>query len=234
MTVGELIAAFTSVAALVTALATPWTVFELRSQRLEGRRPELLPVRHPAYAKREEPPHPSWSWSESESVETPGSLWIPLFNIGSGPAKDILVIWEYPLLELVDAFNAASDGLPVPFLRPTGGNLLDYELIQKEPEESIASFNSSSHMRTSFQYVLPSAVANQSTPVPVPHMFLTLSSLCFGHPELLNTVLDRIGKIQMRVEYRDLANTKYERIFQCRYNFYVGTLEKVHGELTFE
>jgi hypothetical protein len=109
----ELITLLTSGAAFVTALATLWTVIELRSQRKDARKPELTPVRQAVYAKiTGEEPAPLtflWDrWSESRSKEPNGNYSIQLFNIGNGPAKDIHIAWEYQVDELVAIFNRAS------------------------------------------------------------------------------------------------------------------------------
>jgi hypothetical protein len=231
MTLTEL-TILTSCAALATALATLWTVFELRSQRIEGLRPELLPARHPAHAKCTGRLPSRWDWREVEFSERVGKAYsIPLFNIGSGPAKDITVIWEYPLLELVDAFNVASRRLDGPFLRRTGRTLLDYELVSRGTEKVISLFNSSAHIRTCFEYILPSAIGNKSTPVPVPLMFLVMCALCVNNVESLEAALDKVAKIRMRLEYRDLANSKYERIFHCQFRLFSVRVEEMSKEL---
>jgi hypothetical protein len=68
---------------------------------------------------------------------------------------------------------------------------------------------------------------------------MLLCSLCVGLVEshdldLLSRTLESVGAIKLRVEYRDLADVKYEKVFECKLHLSSFTAKEIFGYLTFD
>jgi hypothetical protein len=184
LTTNEWIDLLGSFASIVVAFATLYTVLELKAQRRDTHRPEVIPVRQMVEGKKSDDHQFGWpvNWRESDAPETSqGSrsffYRIRLHNIGSGPAKNVTVTWDYPLVKLIQHVNQVCQQ-----------DNQDFHL-EFEPDEMFISirsiggekdgeFNRTSNMSSLREYILRSSVEQQPTDISVPLAFILLNSIC--------------------------------------------------------
>jgi hypothetical protein len=244
LTTNEWIDLLGSTASVIVAFATLYTVLELKAQRRDAHRPEITPVRQLVEGKKPVggPPWP-WltNWREPDVSKPSGDsagidYRIRLHNIGSGPAKNVTLTWDYPLGKLIQQINQVCQK----------GNQ-DFH-IESEPDEFFisiksiggekdGSFNRAMNMLSQKEYILPSSVEQQPSGISLPLAFILLNSICASLPgktDLVLAVLEEVGKIGLRIEHYDMLDIKYINSFQCRIDYHRISSDAFFGELRFD
>ncbi|ERL55187.1 hypothetical protein [Psychrobacter aquaticus] len=97
----DIVATVTALAALLTALANSFIIFEMRKQRTATTKPvlKLLSKYSKAIVEKESK---EWAWENKESSHF---IDLNLINFGTGPSLNLAAEWDISLDKLVDALK---------------------------------------------------------------------------------------------------------------------------------
>ena len=98
----ELISLVTSIAACLSAVAAFVVVRQNYKQRTASYRPDFVLVRTPIQSRIFETPDGIPHWSNDGTNDAANKRFsIPLVNVGLGAAREIKVVWNFPIHEFV-------------------------------------------------------------------------------------------------------------------------------------
>jgi hypothetical protein len=179
MTIDQLIALATSVGACLSAIATFWTVRQIAKQREASYRPELVFSRTDfhatSHAHKQSALPTLWTIGrpDDKPAESTRDFAIPLRNVGLGAAKDVAIVWSFPIDEMIERLNATAQRALVPayFSRDQLGVSIKSETL------GTGTWMWNSHRaKVSLDFVLPASVEQEATSVDIPPLYVLLCS----------------------------------------------------------
>jgi hypothetical protein len=222
MTIDQIIALSASIAACLTAVATFLTVRQIAKQRASSYHPELAISRiyfHGLSDQLGMGPLPQYWAATSESGQVDDTLKqvaIPLYNVGLGTAKAVVVNWSFPIDELVKDVNelAKKTLIPEPF------TYKDAVLYMKSDTFGTSTSPWKSQQRNSLDYVLPASVQNKPVLLDLPFAYKTLcSALIFFQSKYKETwSFEEIPALKASFEYLDIGEHKHKAVFEIKIN----------------
>jgi len=222
MTIDQTVALLASIAACLSAIATFLMIRQIAKQRKSSYHPELAISRvyfHGISHQIGMGPLPQY-WTgtdESGQVDTTiKQIALPLYNIGLGAAKAVLVNWSFPINEFVKTVNelAKRTLMQEPFTYE------DAVLYMKSDIIGTSTSMWKSQQRNSLDYVLPASVKNEPVFLDLPFAYKTLcSALIFFHSKYKETEsFEEIPALKVSVEYLDIGEHKHKAVFEVRLN----------------
>jgi len=206
MTTIEIITLISSMATLITSIATIFIVLEMKKQRLTSHKPLLKFVGK--YSKANIDKFKQWSW-EDEKIE--------LFNFGSGPAIDITINWianENKLIKLLKKYAQNSKDYDInhnTLLKlKNETHITDRQKSIKIP--AISTFDTSKSpteiripgfIISSFSHYINETLLNEEKSTPT-------------SSELKVLKFDDFIPITIEVSYKDIDNNLYSQKFEFK------------------
>ena len=215
-----------NMATLLTALATLFAVLEMRRQRKSSFRPDLVVVNESIVAEK----HPTISfpapirWHEPEviysgavSVTTIAPIRLDysvrVYNLGTGPAKDLIFEWSFDLSKLVEAVNSLSQRLFAgQFIELTSANWLKFTSKSDGSNE----INLDGDLKREEDFLLPSSIIHSPCLVRLPSSYINLIS---SYVQLsAKSGMDGIPNFQipplcLKMTFRDMDGSSVHRKF---------------------
>ncbi|MYC26982.1 MAG: hypothetical protein F4X63_03160 [Nitrospira sp. SB0662_bin_26] len=215
----DLISLVTSIAACMSAVAAFMAVRQNYKQRMASYRPDLVLVRTPIQAKIFETPGgiPHWTndGNNDETNDVAIKLFsIPLVNVGLGAAREIRVVWNFPIHEFVSSVNRLAQVSLTPAYFEYRNNLLSFKTSDNQ---WVVKWQGESHI----DFVLPASTNQTRTGLIVPLVYISLVSYFYqlaisgnddehrktGEPRTFD--IPDIPPLKCRIEYRDIGQVKY-------------------------
>ena len=208
----ELISLVTSIAACLSAVAAFLVVRQNYKQRTASYRPDFVLVRTPIQSKIFETPGGIPHWSNdgtNDAANKPFS--IPLVNVGLGAAREIKVIWKFPIHEFVSSVNRLAQASLTPVYFEYENNVLSFK---KSDNRWAVLWHSESHI----DFVLPTSTDQTNTDLMVPLVYISLVSYFYQfaisgndneHRKIGVTNIPDIPPLKCRIEYRDIGEVQH-------------------------
>ena len=227
MNTNQIILIISSIATWITAVIILFTLREMARQRIDAIRPQIVPVRQNVFAKKD----PSnkldtpifWLsdlMEENEKTKNYGRYNIKLFNLGNGAAKNIKVLWSFPLEEFTEHVNSISPkGKYRVAIVPKA--LLGMTVYQNG--SLVESINLELDMKCDYDYLLPVSIESTGLSVQFPISYSILFSLysdIIYNSDVMQTMSDKPGAnysippLQLKISYEDLNGKKYHAAFK--------------------
>ena len=148
----EFISLVTSIAACLSAVAAFVVVRQNYKQRTASYRPDFVLVRTPIQSKIFETPDGIPYWSNDGTNDAANKRFsIPLVNVGLGAAREIKVVWNFPIHEFVSSVNRLAQASLTPVY-------FEYEITfyhSKNQTIDGPSYGTVNHISISFCLRLP-------------------------------------------------------------------------------
>ena len=201
LSIDQLIAVSSSVAAAISALATLFTVLQVSENRKSSYRPEIIFTRTKFDLTRE-------VGTDPHNIAARERISVDAYNIGLGSAKNIEISWSFSIISALEKINS---------LTALGAELNKYTfehgMISSEGEHAPASVSLWKNQKIhKIDFALPASVNNQPLSIAIPHAYITL-----WEPYVIGAV--RIGKAELLddfpllacvITYQDVGGVKYK------------------------
>jgi hypothetical protein len=234
MTTDQLIALSASLGAFVSAFATFLTIREMKRQREDSYRPELV-FMGSAFECISDPKikgkvpivwHPSLNGVRQDT--TSYFTYVSLYNIGLGSAKNLQITWDYPFSILVSELNNLTNKyFSTSFFRFENGVLF----FDSETHGNMVS-NWRTQQQCRLNYVLPSSTKTDSLQVTLPHAYILIVSaiVYFGAITEDIEMIENIPELKVHIDYYDIANKKHSVNYSFNFSptMFAGNGESIH------
>jgi hypothetical protein len=182
LNIDQWILILTGVATVATAVATFLTVREIKRQREASYRPDLVPSHQYAHAYLiPKTNNQAFSWSKSRR-DDPATInlshdqySITFFNIGMGPAKNIVASWMVEIEPSVKLINSLAQRSFTALLVETSSNPAMLTISGPNGPRTTHSINN--QLRSELEHVLPASLDRNGVEIWVPSFLLALLSL---------------------------------------------------------
>lgn len=220
MTVDQTIALVASIGACLSATATFLTVRQIAKQREASYHPELVFSRtyFEAISDSIRASSLPTRWvnkqARAESVPPLEDLSISLRNVGLGAAKNVTILWSFPLEETVDRVNRAAQRTltPVYFSSDEWGVSIKSETLGN------GTSMWKNQQRASLDFVLPAAVQREPTPIALPNAYVLLCSaalfLASKDKDKDSAPSFDVPSLTASVDYLDIGNRTHRSSFK--------------------
>jgi hypothetical protein len=217
-TLDQSIALVASIGACLSAIATFWTVRQIAKQREASYRPELVfsrtffdaspdPIRDGSLPER-------WvnSRTQAESQEPLRDLSVSLHNVGLGAAKNVTILWSFPLEETVERVNRDAQRTLTPAFFSSDATGMTIK------SETLGNGTSiwENQRRVSVDFVLPASVQKEPFAVTLPHVYVQLCSallfLACKTGDSKNSL--EVPSLSASIEYIDIGNRIRRSFFE--------------------
>lgn len=213
------VATITAIAALLTGLATFFSLRELRIQRRVQSRPELAleDVQFRVLCTDPDGASPAITLSldnmpVSDSESWPGDLQLRIQNVGRGVARDVSASWSF------DAYEFAT--LLAPYEDSIGGRIwVNGKSVQLEGR-SDASWLTTGNSHSRMGAILPVPVGQGKTIAMDFAYTRMLTSFFFASSFPANIELLReweLPDLQLHLSYLDIEGKRYEKSLRLRF-----------------
>jgi hypothetical protein len=221
MTFDQEIALIASIGALLTAIptiflavATFFSVREMKQQRESSYRPEIVLPTVSLFAKSIPPNGYPLNWrllgvNEDETLSL--TLSMPLLNVGLGAAKNVKVRWQFPFKEAVAEFNqlVQKSLSPLPTYLEWEGNSL-----KVTGSMVTTTCDTENEGLSSLDYVLPVSIQKQPAKCEIPRWFIII---CSGHLYYSKEKARDVLPARLEIEYRDIADKPHVTFYDLEF-----------------
>jgi len=237
MTIDQFVALLASIGACLSGVATFLTVRQIARQREASYRPELA-ISQSSLQGQPDPiaagALPSF-WTKmaeynasTEGVQRP---MLPLSNVGFGTAKEVSLVWSFPIAEVVATVNQLAQRTLTPayFAYDDGAVLLKSDSLGNR-----MSFWKNQE-KAWIDYVLPAAVQTDPVNLALPDAYVLLCSalLFFWAKEKDAKSLPELPMLRATFQYRDIGEQEHQATFDI--GFHIIALgsegQLIHGWL---
>ena len=227
MTLSVWLTLASSLGAMMAAMISLLTLFELFRQRKASYKPDLCVLKTHFTVKDSEVGKfkiPT-DWFKHDS-EVKNSVFVQLVNIGFGAAKQIKAEWIFDPLKLIKEINQLAQENGDIFHLKDDGNFISIE------SQNIVFFMTNSNMKLfSFDYSLPSSQDPQGLTLYLPPSYGLLIALYIGLYVKVKKSLpcSELIKIELKLEYIDIGKNKHssKHIVQAE----LGSLSMLTGSI---
>jgi hypothetical protein len=223
--ISSLTAAFTALAAIMTAVATFLTVRQIKKQTEASYRPELAFLQTPVISYPATDGIPSiWLTSEAQDSDAPtmeyhATFEIRLYNIGLGAAKDVAYSWEFPVRDMVEDVNTNAQHALEPAYYKYANGMLSLESSKFRQSTIIWE---TERKQTVIGYVLPTELNRDGVAIRMPMTFIDLVSSqtyfawAAAQKGEQKVIFDQIPPLTMELTYHDIAGGTYNMTFKLQ------------------
>jgi hypothetical protein len=229
-----------SVAALATALASLWTVMEMKKQRESSYHPEIYISSQFVYfyARKFQGHYEPFEYSldklspdEKNEHAKLDRISIGVHNIGIAAAKSISYQWKYDVEDMISKIKELNKNSFYEIHYE--GGLLD--ILPNTTEGGRSGFTSDDFKEFFLNYLLPSSFTEASSTIRVPQTYLNLFSLYLSafytsfdkevkkeEFRQVDLKMEDLPPLSLTFTYNDLGNKKQVKSFrlQFRRSFY--------------
>lgn len=245
VTSDQIIALLASLGACFSAVATFWTVREIKKQREASYRPELALSRTLVECTKDplvagaipnfwtiQSGAMSTSWAgEDGKIESQSRAFsLPLRNIGLGTAKTVSVLWSFPFKNVTKQVNElAQKTLSSAYLT------LENDVLSFDSEDlgnRISVWRN--QKQETLDYVLPAAVHHELVMLMLPDAYITIVSslIYFGFKyEDEKSHSPEIPPLIANVEFSDIGDGRHSTKFSIQFNVVATNGEFISGYL---
>jgi hypothetical protein len=217
------VAVVTASAALLTGLATLFSIRELRLQRKVQHRPELIleDVGFRALRLRGESRFPVVTLAHLGSPPQRGDTWrgdlpIRIQNVGRGVAREVEARWSF------DAHDFAA--VLAPYEESIGGQIwIEGNTVQLEAKDAPAWFTTGSHIQR-LGAILPLPNGQENT-IALDFAYSRLVCAFFGaaslgeNQDMLNNWM--LPDVRLHLSYKDMEGNRYTKLLRLRFQLVV-------------
>lgn len=239
MITDQFIALSASLGTVLSAFATLWTVRQMRRQRELSYLPDLMISRmyfEGSHVSGDVKYSLLNGWNPSPSAKVGGEecfmFYMPLRNVGLGAAKNISVMWSFPIEEIVRQLNdLGQKTLPsVHFIFEAGK-----VSIQSERFGNHELWSWFEQQKVSLEYLLPVTVQREPVKLAFPLLFTQLCSfLNFLHEKNNDrNSMQNFPVIKAHFEYFDIGGKCHKADFYIKVQLHEagGEGRIISGEL---
>jgi len=240
MTVDQIIAVSSCVGTFLAALATLWTVREMKKQREATYQPQIV-LSRVSFECTAEPATggllPDLWRKKANNKNKPDEpcgliegVLVPAHNIGTGAAKDVDITWSFPIDDLVEQINKLAQ-------RTLTKAYFVYDRGMLSIKSDVVLGHTimwENERKNSIDYMLPASIEENPRMVRLPtaYTYLTSALIFLALRDKDNPKgLPEIPTIQIAFEYTDIGGKKHkvshQIVFQLEaasQSFFVGSL----------
>ncbi|UQS17213.1 hypothetical protein [Pseudomonas sp. HS6] len=197
LSIDQVIAVSSSVAAAVSAIATLCTVLQIAANKKSSYKPEVI-FASTKFTTREVKDDPNDRGRDKQ-------ISVDVYNIGLGPAKNMKISWSFSISSALAKIDALAD---------SGVNVKTFK-YKNDFLFSNAEGGSSSAWRNQktiiIDFVLPASVDKQSLVVRIPYVYSVLweSYVIAAVSDDKADLIDNFPELAFKVSYQDVAGIKY-------------------------
>jgi hypothetical protein len=227
MTADQYIALTASIGGCLSAAATFWTVRQMKKQREDSYRPELLFSRTNFRAlptkvgeRHGLPTH--WiidSGGENEAPESQRDIFLPLRNLGLGAAKNVRIVWSFSYEQAIADINRAAERT----LTPAHFSAEDGTISVKSAALGNRRSMWKHQQKASFDFVLPASIEEIPIEVSLPSAYILICSalLFFALKDKQESRSMQVPTLTATVEYGDIGDRMHRASFALNLNIYL-------------
>jgi len=229
MTIDQIISVSANIALWITAILILCTLLVMNKQRKESIKPLLVPNSAKMFCYQKEHvglliPTEWRNKRESKSQDSFTSTFnIQLNNLGLGAAKDIVIIQQYDIDELINRTKAYNELIQI--VKHEDSFLIK---IQKytyvNPKYNIKNLD----------YLLPSSIDKTGSLLVLDNMYKILASIQIQQGLEDNSSDFPLVPLTIQLKYKDISNNEYSNIFNGNIEMFVGRNPTKENELCFE
>jgi hypothetical protein len=227
------LATLTAWTGLLTAAAAFLAIFEMRRQRIEGYRPELI-VLPPEFSLRPRQIGPVWNCTQkirTEESAKPVPAAVECINIGAGVARSIVGTWEFDRQSAVEELSPllAKRGYSIWHSESDGYSRIDLE-NGSEPGVSLVGDLSAT---TSIPYLQPAQTPENVLQIPPPPDFLLLLGLhlhCGADDSTRLVMLKGLPPLVLHLSFLDAGGATRNADLELRFRLsYLESSKRADG-----
>ncbi|NQV16636.1 hypothetical protein HQ531_14330 [bacterium] len=221
MSVEQIVSVGGVLGTFITAFLVYKTLIEMKSQRANSYRPELVATKKlfNAQSITEALPVPT-KWSEKgkeeNEIKSMSSLKIELFNLGFAAAKKINIYWSYDYEAIINEIKDVcyKNSIPIVIDLKDGGPI-SIDLNGKAQHY----FDIKNDLMEYHDYIAPSSSTQSPLLIQFPYSAIMLYSILIyigvktESEEKMLTLAER--EIELKVDYLDLGDKKHKKSFKC-------------------
>jgi hypothetical protein len=221
MTIDQFIALAASIGACLAAIATFLTVGQMAMQRTASFHPELVVSRilfegraifagglptHWVAIDNADP-------NKSNNEESKFFFSVPLSNIGLGAAKNLKVVWEFPIEEFAVKIEGLARQTSVSANISFKNGMFSIESETLGTGTSIWKNQRVEHI----DYVLPAAVQREATRLRLPHAYVMATSAFLYFSFIAKSKqISELPPLKVTLDYQDIADSTYHASFDIQ------------------
>jgi hypothetical protein len=235
MTADQFISSGTSIAALLAAVATFLTVWQMAKQRHATYKPEIVVMGArviTAWDNKNPTSLSLFEWKRGDKRDTkthPLGRDYPLFlaNIGMGAATNVSVVWSFPMESFVAEVREFQNahGCPVDIAIDKGA-----VSITSPPITSLWINQTKAH----FDYILPASIENAQTGIFLPAAYILVVSVFMS--VLLKNLNSQnrpaVPPLTLSIEFYDIAGKKHRMSYEIAFSWDTAGYYFFEGELS--
>ncbi|MBV6452166.1 MAG: hypothetical protein MHPDNHAH_02919 [Anaerolineales bacterium] len=177
MTIEQIVELFGQIATWVTVVLVFFTLREMEKQRKASQKPELIIPNMSIFGySNDSDLFFATRWSNKEisngEVEERNYPQFSIYNIGTGAAKEISIMWDFDLLDVVKSIQDYCYRNSIPVVVSTQKDTLTIEYKKSKSYAMVKSTLNSEHA-----YLMPASVTSQGLKSILPFSFLELFSI---------------------------------------------------------
>jgi hypothetical protein len=231
----DYIALSASIAAVLTAIATFFTVWQIKKQREAAYRPDLtLPL---AMLKGSPPSQEALlpiAWRQHDpknSIQSPLQFSTTLHNVGLGAARDIQVAWRLQTHMAIAKINqlSALTAQTISFSQD------DISISIAESDERIGAIFTKNDLVQSIDYVLPASADPTGGQLRIPATFVHIcSALLYLTIAQQSKRFDLdLPRATLDLSYRDIADSFHHVSFEVSLQISMISAQATPGSMNF-
>ena len=138
---------------------------------------------------------------------------MPLRNVGLGTAKEVVILWSFPIDQTIECVNQAAQRTLTPayFSSEDSGDSVSIK------SESLGNGISmwQNQKKELVDFVLPASVQKEPVEVKLPHVYVQLCSAAvyFRYKDKGSLCSVEVPRLTADIEYSDIGNRKHRMIF---------------------
>ncbi|MET4082846.1 hypothetical protein ABIB40_002810 [Pedobacter sp. UYP30] len=225
----------TLVATLVTALATFWTVLEVKKQRETSYRPEIYLGNQQInfYGLKWKDTFLPFSYSTEEIKEfndmsCENYINIDLHNVGFGVAKAIEYEWSFDIQRVIESIDQVNH---IGFFHVHYDKIL--EISAPQIEFKFSHMVTNQLRKNTVNYILSSSIEKIATKINVPSCYIDLYLIFLSSAlnyyskksetkkevKTHNIELENFPQLKLKLAYKDLHGKSHSKSFGLRFSF---------------
>jgi hypothetical protein len=240
MTLDQAVALIASIGTCAAAIATFWTVREMAKQRQTSYRPEL--VLQAIYFKGSpdiENGFP-FNWRRNSDVDENAKVarfTIPLSNIGLGAAKNVRVLWSWPIQEVVSLSNELATKIEAKLYLKYNNEI---EMLEVKSDTKMQLAVSWGNQKLQIiDYILSAATPHDSVMIEIPFAYVTtVSGLLFFWQSAeqqkkspAKTHFPSIPPLTVNICYLDITNNEHNTLFHLNFELVMLSASSFYAHL---
>jgi len=222
----DLLTIITSVGTLIAALAALYTVLEMKEQRLQAQKPDIIfeNSRFLINSSHMSIIDPIRFLNNDIIIGSTNVLYFRIKNIGIGAAKKITIFSEFDITKFISLIKELDKNNLLEIVEKEQECRLCINYNQKKLLDQYFRLDDRNKLCNETEYLLPYSLYKEDVVLPVDHyychlykVFFLLSNFFYNDNEYVSSVYrlrNSLPKIEYRIKYTDQEEIPYFKYFE--------------------